>query len=201
MHIPTRWIKILKDIWSNRSRSLLVIFSIAIGVASVGMITNAGIMVQRDLYGSFAAGNPASLEIYVSPFQRDLTSAVEAMREVEDVQARRVERASVLNGELDVNQVNLVEGRMSLGVREIAIERQSAEGLGLEVGDTITIKMEDDRTYDLDVVGIVHDLYGMPYALLGEVTGYVNLESLKWMGRINIAKNTCSRSATASAIG
>ena len=199
MHIPTRWIKILKDIWSNRSRSLLVIFSIAIGVASVGMITNAGIMVQRDLYGSFAEGNPASLELYVSPFQRDLTSAVDAMREVEDVQARRVERASVLNvegdwddlalnafpdlTELDVNQVDLVEGRMSLGVREIAIERQSAEGLGLTVGDTVTIKMEDDRTYDLELVGIVHDLYGMPYALLGEVTGYVNLESLKWMGK------------------
>jgi len=199
MHFPTRWTKIMKDIWSNRSRSLLVIFSIAIGVASVGMITNAGIMVQRDLYGSFAEGNPASLEIYVSPFQRDLTSAVDAMREVEDVQARRVERASVLNGEggwddlalnafpdlteLNVNRVGLVEGRMSLGVREIALERQSAEGLGLAVGDTITIKLEDDRTYDLELVGIVHDLYGMPYALLGEVTGYINLESLKWMGK------------------
>ncbi len=71
---------------------------------------------------------------------------------------------------------------MSLGVREIALEKQSAEGLGLAVGDTITVKMEGDRAYDLDIVGIVHDLYGMPYALLGEVTGYVTLESLGWMG-------------------
>ena len=198
MRIPTRWVKIMKDIWSNRSRSLLVIFSIAIGVASVGMITNAGIMVQRNLYGSFAEGNPASLEIYISPFQRDLTSAVGAMREVEDVQARRVARASVLNKEgnwddlalnafpdstdISVNQLGLVEGRLSLGVREITLERQSADGFDLAVGDTLTIKMEDERTYDLEVVGIAHDLYGMPYTLLGEGTGYVNLETLQWMG-------------------
>jgi putative ABC transport system permease protein len=200
MHIPTRWVKILKDIWGNRTRSLLVIFSIAVGVASVGMITNAGIIVKQDLFGSFAEGNPTSLEIYASPFQRDLASAVDSMREVENVQARRVERASIQDAEgswddlalnafqdladLQVNRIGLERGRISLGVREIALERQSADGLGLNIGDMATIKIEDDRTYDLEVVGIVHDLYGMPYALLGEATGYVALESLRWMGEL-----------------
>jgi hypothetical protein len=40
MVIQARWSKILKDIWGNKSRSLLVIFSIAVGVAAVGMINN-----------------------------------------------------------------------------------------------------------------------------------------------------------------
>ena len=70
--LRTRWAKILKDIWFNKSRSLLVIFSIAIGVAAVGMINNSGQMVRRDLFGAYRAGNPAVLEIYVSPFRKTL---------------------------------------------------------------------------------------------------------------------------------
>src|SRR3989304_890149 len=96
MALHTRWSKIFKDMWSYRSRSLLVILSIAIGVAAVGMINNAGRIIQRDLYGTFAAGNPAVLEIYISAFQKDLAKAVQGMREIESAQARRVESASVL---------------------------------------------------------------------------------------------------------
>ena len=48
MNIHARWIKILKDIWNNKSRSMLVIASIAVGTASVGMITNAAHIIQRN---------------------------------------------------------------------------------------------------------------------------------------------------------
>jgi putative ABC transport system permease protein len=89
MEINARWTKILKDMWGNRSRSLLVILSIAVGVASVGMITNASRILKRDLYGSYRAGHPAQLEIYVSPFQKELATAVEGAREVEYAEPRR----------------------------------------------------------------------------------------------------------------
>jgi len=68
--LPAHYSKILKDIWSHKARSLLVILSIAVGIAAVGMINNAGRLIQRDLYGMYAAGNPAVLYIYVSPFQK-----------------------------------------------------------------------------------------------------------------------------------
>jgi len=76
MILPTRWIKIFKDMWSNPSRSLIVIFSIAIGIASVGMITNAARIVQRDLYGQYSAGNPSRLSIYISGFPKELANSV-----------------------------------------------------------------------------------------------------------------------------
>ena len=68
MELPTRWIKIFKDIWDHKTRSLLVILSIAVGVAAVGMINNAKSMIERDLFGPYLAGNPALVQIYVSPF-------------------------------------------------------------------------------------------------------------------------------------
>jgi putative ABC transport system permease protein len=148
--------------WGYRSRSLLVILSIAIGVAAVGMINNAGRIIQRDLYGSFAAGNPAVLEIYASPFQKDLAKAVEGMRAVETAQERRVQSASILgsDGQWENIALNVLPDdrilrqppgsgeRYSIArPRQILLERQSAEQLGLQVGDPVTIEMADERRY------------------------------------------------------
>ncbi len=196
---PTRWIKILKDTWSNRSRSMLVILSIAVGVATVGMINHAGVIVRRDLFGAFYAGAPASLHISVSPFQRGLDSAVESRSDVQAVQARRITSGSIqtMDGEwidlslnafpdindLNVNQVRIERGDPDLDVREIVLERLSAEGLGVQIGDTLYIQVDDERVYPLEVTAIAHDLYTMPYTLLGEVTAYVNMDTLEWMGK------------------
>jgi putative ABC transport system permease protein len=196
--LPTRWIKILKDTWSSKTRSLLVVFSIAVGVAAVGMINHAGIIVRRDLFGSYAAGNPASLHITVSSFKEGLARAVAAMPEVQAAQARRVAGASLFNaaGEwvdlslnafpdmasIAVDQVGMESGRPALNAREIVIERQSAAALNLKVGDTVRVKTDGERTYDLTIVGIAHDLYAMPYSLLRQADGYVTLDTLVWMG-------------------
>ena len=199
INIPTRWTKIIKDTWSNKTRSLLVVLSIGVGVAAVGMINHAGIIVRRDLFGSYAAGNPASLHITVASFKESLASAVSAMPEVEAAQARRVAGASLLThaGEwVDVNlnafpdmtsvavdQIRLQSGRPALKTREIALERQSAQALSLNVGDVVRLKTDGERTYDLEVVGVAHDLYALPYTLLGEADGYVTLDTLVWMGQ------------------
>lgn len=199
MMVPTRWIKILKDTWSNRSRSVLVVLSIAVGVATVGMINHSGIIVRRDLFGAFDQGAPASLHISVSPFERGLDSAVESRSDVEAVQARRVTSGSIqteqgewidlsLNAfpdihDLDVNKVTIETGASDLGVRQIMLERLSAEGLGVEVGDTLLVQADEERVFPLEVTAIVHDLYTMPYTLLGEVTAYVSMDTLQWMDK------------------
>jgi putative ABC transport system permease protein len=198
MRIPARWLKVLKEIWENKTRSVLVILSLAIGVATVGMINTAAIYVKRDLFGAFEDGNPASLHMYLSPFGEDVAPAVEKIRDVEAAQPRRVKNVSfrtsdgaweeiTLNAFPDIEDITinipaLEEGRMSLSVREIAIERQSAEALGLNVGDVLVIKNDDDRLFDVQVVGILHDLYVMPYELLGTATAFVTMDTLVWMG-------------------
>lgn len=197
--IPTRWLKILKDTWSNKTRSLLVVLSIAVGVAAIGMINHGGIIVRRDLFGSYAAGNPASLHLYISPFDQGLASAVAALPEVEVAQARRVAGASLLtpSGEwvdlglnafpdmtaVAVDRIRIQSGRPALKTREFVIERQSAQALDLHLGDVVRLKTEGERAYDLEVVGIAHDLYTLPYALLGQASGYVTLDTLVWMGQ------------------
>jgi len=198
MAFGTRWIKIVKDVWSYRSRSILVILSIVVGVATVGMINNAGRIIQRDLYGEFRSGDPAHLQLYISPFQKELATSVKGMREVGEVEARRSLDASIQTknsewedldlyispdvSDIKVNRFRLVSGIQKPGVREVLLERQSALELGIGVGDEITIKMPNDRLYLLRVVGIIHDVYIMPMAILGKATAYISMDTLVWLG-------------------
>ncbi|HSO27034.1 MAG TPA: ABC transporter permease [Anaerolineales bacterium] len=198
MLLPARWKKILKDMWGSKSRSLLVILSIAIGIAAVGMINNAARMVTRDLYLEWDAGNPALLEIYVSPFGEQLARNVEGLREVSSAQARRLANASIQSEQSDwedltlnvmpdfadihVNRFAPDSGSAVPGLREILIERQSAEHLAVQVGDRVLVETADDRQYELLVSGLVHDVYVRPFSLLGEINAYVSMETLSWMG-------------------
>lgn len=165
MIVDARWTKIFKDIWTNKTRSLLVILSIAVGVAALGMIYNAGRIIQRDLYGQFQNGNPAHVYMYVSPFPKELANSVENMREVQSAQATRILAAKILNkknkfedislhayppaSEIKINRFSIEQGQYPPQVREIVLERQSAQLLGYKVGDSVQVKLEDGRSFQL----------------------------------------------------
>jgi putative ABC transport system permease protein len=217
MELSARWDKILRDIWDNKARSLLVIFTLAIGIAAVGMINNGVRMIQRDLFGQFAERNPASLTLYVSPFSEGLAKDVEGMREVETARAQRRVNASMLTPEgerktidliaypdfedLPINRLVLEEGSSVPGLRQVLLERRVASGLGLHTGDTLDIEMDGGARYTLTVGGLVHDMTVRPYNLTGEARGYLTLPTLEWMGeqpyynqiQILVAENKTSR--------
>ncbi|MFM8320863.1 MAG: FtsX-like permease family protein [Chloroflexota bacterium] len=196
--MKARWEKILRDIWDNKKRSLLVIVTLAIGIAAVGVINNTVLMIQRDLFDHFATLNPASVRLYVSPFPKELANDVAAMREVSAAEARRSLAAMQIEADGSQRKLNLVaapdftnytvnrlavdHGTAVPGLRGVLIERNSAEGLGLKPGDPLTVEMQDGTRYELRVDGIVHDMSTMPYTISGEVTGYITMPTLEWLG-------------------
>ena len=54
--------------------------------------------------------------------------------------------------------------------------------MGVKVGDTITIEIDNQRRYPVKVTGIIHDIYIRPFSLGKQASGYVSLETLQWMG-------------------
>jgi putative ABC transport system permease protein len=198
--LKTRWFKILNDVWGNKTRSLLVILSIAVGVGVVGIINNARYMIEDDLYSQYAAGNPASVSLYVSPFQEDLLDEIKTTDEVESVEARRLVQASILRGDqppsevvlaavpnivnTDVNQLTFLEGRSTLGDSEIVLEKQTAEALGAQVGDQISVQMENGETFSLTVSAIAQNIYDMPYSISSRMSGFVTMDTLVLMGEM-----------------
>lgn len=196
-HLEARWRKILNDMWANKPRTMLVVLSIAVGVAAVGMVSNGWIMIQRDLYGPFQKAHPHSVLVNMSPFDESIVSAVEGMPEIARAAARRVEQELIfsessaeeeisLHAIPDLNDVRVDEFTLEQGSlperREILLERMTAELLAVQPGDRVTVEVRDGTQYELVVSGVVHDLNIVAPRFFDISQGYLNMETLTWMG-------------------
>ena len=65
-----RWIKVLSDLSASKTRTLLVVLSIAVGVFAVGMIATSQVIFSRDLNDSWTAVNPYDAQIYTDRLDR-----------------------------------------------------------------------------------------------------------------------------------
>ena len=88
--LKPRWGKVFSDFWGNKTRSALVVASIAVGVFAVGMIITAFNILQEDINLTYASANPANVEIWTDPFYDDLARVIEKLPGVENVEGRRI---------------------------------------------------------------------------------------------------------------
>ena len=84
-----RWRKVARDLWGNKTRTALVVLSVAVGVFAVGMITASRVILTRGLADDYAASRPSSATIYTNdPFDDDLVDAARQTRGVEEAEGR-----------------------------------------------------------------------------------------------------------------
>ena len=84
-----RWRKVVRDLWGNKLRTLLVVLSIAVGVFAVGMIAGARATTVVALDASWNSTDPASVTLYTDLFDEDLLYTVRHMPGVREADARR----------------------------------------------------------------------------------------------------------------
>ncbi|MGD2176318.1 MAG: ABC transporter permease [Anaerolineae bacterium] len=85
-----RWRKVLRDMWGNKGRTILVVLSIAVGVFAVGTVAQMRVIVSDDMVESYEGANPPSATVYPDrPFDDDLVEAVRRMPEVAEAEGRR----------------------------------------------------------------------------------------------------------------
>ncbi len=77
--IRPRWHKVLHDLWDSKSRTALVVFSIVVGVFSIGVIVGAYVILSHDMGISYASNNPANIEIQAASFDSSLVKTVQNM--------------------------------------------------------------------------------------------------------------------------
>src|SRR5688572_7448412 len=85
-----RWQKVFHDLIDNKGRTLLVVFSIAVGVFSIGVIVGAYQIISNDMSISYSANHPANIELRMSNFDEDILASIRNQNEVQDAEARRV---------------------------------------------------------------------------------------------------------------
>lgn len=200
MDLGARFDKILHDIWDNKARSLLVILTLTIGIGAVGMIFNTVRLLKRDLYGGYTLTNPASVNISVFLFPKELAKAVDALREVERAEAIREVNATIWEADgashdlrllsfpdyqdIQINRFSVDTGKNEPALREILIERNTARNLKISIGDSISIEKENGEKFNLVAAGIVHDMSTPHYSFSGTALGYVSEATMEWMGEL-----------------
>src|SRR3712207_3386394 len=148
-----RWRKVLRDLWSNKSRTALVVLSIAVGVFAIGMVLGSRVILLRDLSATWMSVNPASATLSTEAFDDDLVQVVRKMRGVEEAEARRTIGVRVKVGpdewkdfqfvaipdfeDMRIYKIHPLSGPWPPKEREVLLERESLRFLGAQVGQDL----------------------------------------------------------------
>ncbi|MFN2201729.1 MAG: FtsX-like permease family protein [Caldilineaceae bacterium] len=192
------WLYAWRQLRLSKTRSLLVVLSIAIGIFAFAAIWGAASVLRRELPVRFQAIHPASAILHTSLFQDGMVDAVDRMSAVAAAEARLKAKVRYLDaadewhdmelfalGDYLENRVDMVrpwEGAWPPAEREILIERNSLSQTGAALGGPITLETSEGEQRTLTISGLAHDMNQAPAQVTGVPYGYVSQDTLEWLG-------------------
>jgi putative ABC transport system permease protein len=193
-----RWHKIIGDLWSYKTRSIVVVLSIAVGVFAVGMIAGTQVILTRDMQASYLAIDPPAAILGLSPFDDELVQTIGHMRQVDEAEGRAglSVRLSVgpqtwrtLNllaipdySAIHVNKITPEQGAWPPHQHEMLVERSSLSLTNAHIGDNVMIELADGTQRTIRIAGTAHNINMPPAAFTGVVDGFISFDTLEWLG-------------------
>jgi putative ABC transport system permease protein len=190
-----RWRKVFHDLFDNKARTLLVVFSIAVGVFSIGVISGAYEIISNDMSASYALNQPANIELRTANYDEDVLTSIHNAQGVQEAEGRRVINFRVRPAnsgqwvsidlvameDFGTNQVNLlvpVSGAKEAHKDEILLEKDALKKMDVAVGDFVVFELPDGTLKDLQVVGIVQDVSTGAGDFLAPPFGYTVMKTM-----------------------
>ena len=194
-----RWYKVINDLFGNKTRTLLIVLSMSVGLFALGIILSARTILSEGLAESFAAINPSSGMVRTAElFDESFLESVRSMKDVQDADARRNVSARVQTKEgewknlsvfvvadyndIRVNKVAPQSGAWPPPEREILIERAALSVIDAQVGDVVLIQFPNDTERKVRIAGTAYDPAQLPAQLDGTPYGYISFDTLEWFG-------------------
>ncbi|MEO0560724.1 MAG: ABC transporter permease [Chloroflexota bacterium] len=192
-----RWEKVYRDLWDNKSRTILIVSSITVGLIAFGAMFIGGANLQANLAANFHMSQPWDVRIDGAGFDDMTLRWLRRQDDVLAVETRGRHLLRLLNtpaGEnvmlhvyedytdLTVGQLPLEAGRYPQERDEVAVERSYAAAWGIAVGDVISVEDTNERAYDLIVTGIVHDIDNFPEFISDNLQAYTTPRAIYRIG-------------------
>lgn len=182
--------KILRDLIASKTRTFLVVLTIAVGAFAVSAITRSGIILSNNLTDSYLAASPASATLFTSlPFTQEQVDAIKTIPEVRTAQGRSSLVVRVKTGKDDWRLLRLIirpdfevqeiykispqSGEWPPARGSILLERSSLAMTGLAVGDDLEIQMPTGQEHALKLSGIVYDVRQISTPFSNVAYGYI----------------------------
>jgi putative ABC transport system permease protein len=196
--LKPRWTKVFSDLWDDKTRTILVVASIAVGVFAVGMIITALMILREDINISYASANPANIEIWTDPFHGDFVRVIDKVPGVDEVEGRHIVSIRARRGDenwqglkligvadfenMAINQLGIIDGTQFPGKGEIILSQDMMNSTGFQVGDVIDIELPDGSTHYLTVVGLVSDQTSARPNANATSNAFVTLDTVRSIG-------------------
>lgn len=192
------WRKAIRDFWQERTRTVLVVLAIAIGISAFTAVLSSYAVLTRELNKGYAATNPTSATLHMDMVDDAVLSTVLADREVSNAEARRVLDAQIKTGPgrwrylaifvvKDYGNIHVTKfvperGAWPPATGEILIERDAFQVAQAKIGDTVTIRVGQGKEQTLRISGGVHDVGLAQARMENTVYGYATLDTLRQLG-------------------
>lgn len=214
MLLSPRWRKVLSDLVGNKTRTVLVVLSTALGIFAFGLFTGTRLLLIRELNAAYAATDPAEATLSGSAFDDDFVQAVRRMPEVGAAEGRRslIVRVEVAPDQwkdlrliairdyanIRVNKIDPLRGAWPPAKRAVLIEGTTITLLRAQIGDTLAIKTFAGQRREMRIDGLVHDFNASPTSRYeGPAQGYITLDTLEWLDQPRSATEIAIRVADA----
>ena len=187
----------MADLGGDKTRSLLVVASIAVGVFAIGALSSNYVILSEDIGVSYSSAQPANIEVISDPFDEDLVKSVENIPGVLDAEGRhmltvRMSQDGKSWKTLDVvatddyrtASINLLtpdKGTIYAEDRQLMVREDIMNSTGYQPGDEVLVQLADGTIRELPVVGAVGDQYAAGN-FAAPPRGYVTLETAEWLG-------------------
>ena len=203
LSIRPRWRKVFSDLWGNRIRTLLVVASIAVGLFAVGMIATINSYLTTDMTESYAAVDPANIQVAVSSFDTDTVDAIKNVPGVSDANGVRLVGMRLKTGpdqwisvtlvaipdfnKMTINRVRQVQGQWPPADHEVVFDLHKLPDANANISDLVEIKLPGEtKTRQLKFVGTVQDQTigssgGGGGYFLAPLQGYITYDTLEWL--------------------
>lgn len=196
--IAPRWRKVFRDIWRNKSRTVLVVFSIAIGVGAIGMVATTNQILSKELPENYAKVNPAHARILTSSFDDELLNVLDDIEGIDEIEGRYNIGVRMKVGpeewrdidlavfedfnEIKINRFFPESGAWPAGDGQLLVERASLVLTQASQGDIIEIETPNGQRRKLVLAGLTHDINQPAGTFTNQPKGYINFNTLESFG-------------------
>lgn len=191
--------KIYRDLWLNRSRSIMVILSITLSVMAFGVLNTTRAVLLDNYLSAYIQSEPAQALLILPDFDQTLVDKVSKLSEIRLVEGRRqfhlnleaqggiyqvVANAAQDPDHVQINRLSWAGNQpVEPGVGKVLVDRSFQTLLALTPGQELSVKTAEGQKYTIQVAGVPNDLSNTPaqFSLIGQI--FMSLDTAVELGQ------------------
>ncbi|MEW6182154.1 MAG: FtsX-like permease family protein [Bacillota bacterium] len=186
---------------SDKTRTILVMIAMIIGVTGVGAVLNARAILSREMDVNYMRTNPASATLWVEGIDDETVRKVKSMPGILDAEAGRTIAGRVRSDDGDEKKIVMFvvenfsdmrigtfepeDGKRPPEKGDILVERAAMQVINAKTGDKLDIKLPGGPYTEWKLAGTVHAPALPPAWMEDEVFSFITLETYQQLGGDN----------------